>query len=762
MSQLLAGRSLRRLAPWIGACLALSLLSSCGGGGGSKRDSGPEKTNLRVEAVDLDGDTLSYQWRVTGGTVENRNAPETVWTMPDGPGLHFAYVTISDGRGGYVEQQYAVSSDALNTQAAQPAALTMTPPTVAGSDEFDGASVRLRVRAGGNTAFAPTSGTPALRYVYLPDVQVRIVRAGTTDQVFAGTTDLAGEVVAPRLPAGQNYDVLCTSVQGAALRTTGSAETPPVTCGSISGNSEGQTLTLSVVPPSARNLRLFGHIGLSDGGACGWQSEFFGIQTSATVQVLLDDNTAATTPIRVNRFGDYALDAAVPLQATLKLRVRCDGASTDVGVTRPGGGYLATALTEQSQLLTNQRPQLRKMVASGPDGNVRGQMVLPLANAYSQQLPGAPQFLTYKGQDTRLSACQYYRAFGAVSGCDPQGRMIDPITLDDWKREHKFKPYDGGQVQVDATYVNERDLNLVRRMSATKSSANKVAFYVCNSPGPEGHSQRETDRVIDTGLADEKRVACVAMEYSPTPGRSGGQAFTKFLTFGPDGRLLPSINLDGRGEKYMPGACVACHGGASYQGRFPETGNPSPDMKSTFLPFDTGNYLFSTRAELTEALQSASIRKLNDLVLDTQPTPATQALIQGWYQADPLHQDKQHVPAVWASFDPTTQGISATVADSSRFYRQVVGTSCRTCHVAMRETYNWDSGSGFPRLMNYRNSAHICGGGADVHVNASMPNALISRDLLQEQIGQDASLAALMQAFLGCSAPTTDPVYPKR
>ena len=51
---------------------------------------------------------------------------------------------------------------------------------------------------------------------------------------------------------------------------------------------------------------------------------------------------------------------------------------------------------------------------------------------------------------------------------------------------------------------------------------------------------------------------------------------------------------------------------------------------------------------------------------------------------------------------------------------------------------------------------------ADVAVNASMPNALISRDRVAERVQADPSLAALMTTFLGCDVPLPDPVYPKR
>lgn len=91
----------------------LLLSAACGGGSsdGNDRDCGVQQTTLSAAASDGDGDALNYQWRVTGSKVDNRNASQTVWTLPVGSGLHFACATVSDGRGSYTEQQCAVSSD---------------------------------------------------------------------------------------------------------------------------------------------------------------------------------------------------------------------------------------------------------------------------------------------------------------------------------------------------------------------------------------------------------------------------------------------------------------------------------------------------------------------------------------------------------------------------------------------------------------------------------------------------------------------------
>ena len=149
------GESSARRAAW--SLMALTL-AACGGGTGNERDSGAQQTTLSVAASDADGDTLRYEWRATAGAIDNRNSSQTVWTLPDGPGLHFAYVTVSDGKGGYAEQQYAVSSDALGIAAPARAAITRAEPVLPGVDGITG---RLRLSVG-DRKVVPAAGGDAV------------------------------------------------------------------------------------------------------------------------------------------------------------------------------------------------------------------------------------------------------------------------------------------------------------------------------------------------------------------------------------------------------------------------------------------------------------------------------------------------------------------------------------------------------------------------------------------------------------------------
>jgi len=721
--------------------VSVAALTSCGGGStGNSQDSGVNKTYLSVEATDADGDTLQYQWRVTGGSIDNRNASSTVWTMPASRGIHFAYVTISDGRGGYVEQQYAVNADRLDLLPPSQAPIVRAAPAVT---DVEGATARLRFLSTVDTRFQPASaGAPEARTVFLPDVQVQLFDQSTGSLVFGGTTDLSGDLDLPKLVAGTTYNVRCAAQNG----------TPLQDCGSFVADDEAAIRSLAPLLTGAQNLRLFGHVALAGGEVCGHESAFFGIRSAATVQLRLADGTAIGAQLHVNRFGDYQISVAVPVHAALKLDVQCEGyaASLDVPVSPDPAGYVASVPVELSHVIANNRPQLVRMVANGSDGNIRGQMVVPGDGTGSNVHPGADHYLTFKGVDTRLSACLYYRALGAVEDCDAQGNPSGAISFSDWKTKNGF----GLGADVTANFINQRDLNLLRRMVATRSASGGIAFYVCNAPGPDGKSQTEIDRVIEEGMDDKNKIACVAMEYTPVTGANGGQPITQFFTFGPDETLLLSINLDGRGEKFMPGSCVACHGGSTYNGRFPEQATASPFLGARFLPFDTGNYLFSSKSSLSEASQSEAFFQLNQLVLATEIdlNSATSRLINGWY-ANGHVLDKTYVPPAWqlADAQPATAG-------AARFYQEVIAISCRTCHVSLGTRFDWDD----IVLTPARAQTQFCGGTPNVAVNAAMPNALISRDRLFERIESDASLAALVEQFLGCSAPLPDPVYDKR
>jgi hypothetical protein len=307
----------------------------------------------------------------------------------------------------------------------------------------------------------------------------------------------------------------------------------------------------------------------------------------------------------------------------------------------------------------------------------------------------ADRFLTYRGIDTRKSACEYYKAIGATQDCTAKGKLIDPINFRQWLNKFGLSrppsPYSDtpslNPGELHAQFRNVADLNLVRNHHARNAGPDangkdQVGYYVCNHAKPTG-------AVPDTNL-----VACVSMEYSVTPGQNDGKPFTKFLTFGPTGALIPSVNLDGRGEKYTPGNCVPCHGGDNYFNHFPEHGAGAHDgnIGAYFIPFDLDNFTYQTQGPYTQSAQEDAVRGLNlGLKTGEMTTSAALEIVNGWYPGGagvqqsgfiPKGWDPTKTPSVPVAGQPNSQGHPYTF-NGKELYSQVVKPSCRGCHLTM-------------------------------------------------------------------------------
>ncbi len=365
----------------------------------------------------------------------------------------------------------------------------------------------------------------------------------------------------------------------------------------------------------------------------------------------------------------------------------------------------------------------------------------PTANP-SDKVDAGDHFLTFfstqarltfagRGADSKLGSCRYYVSIGAADGCGLNGELINPrFNFSSWKKRWGF---DVAGADVQAIYVNGADLNRERNMHGI-SKALGTAFYVCN------HSSAN-DPTLSNAVNNNKLIACGAMEYSVTPGVNSGLPFVKFYVFGPSGSMIQSANQDGRGEKFLPGACVVCHG--AHHGpnldadftRFDENGRTQPNLRAQFLPFDLTNFVFSTTASLSRASQEAQFRQLNQLVLKDKPTPAIIEFVKGSYPTATSTFASNFVPAGWAGHEP--------------LYNKVVKPYCRSCHLAMAPD---DSTNGLAfqsfeqfRQFNFQNSARTCGLNVGVaRKRYSMPNSLVTFN----KFWNDAAAVSALQTHL--------------
>ena len=696
----------------------------------------PVTVKVAVTVTSAGGGVLAYQWRSTDGSITQVNSPTTTWTLPPGPGLHFAYVLVSNGEGGYTERRVAVNTDSIGGAVVIPSPVTVAAPAEAAAS---GNFYRGFIAQGGVNSKFDLVMKPDMP-VFLEDV--------TTGKHYPSKgvvyTDIRGGFLIPGVPAISSFSTQCSPDGG-------------VTFGDCSSNGPS---TLSIPAGSAvsdyvfggtpASVTISGHLNLQDGTPCGTANEFFGVQSTATAALFDAFDIQREPTVRVNENGDYS----IPYNAAASyVLLQCEGAAP---LTVPVVGLSSTGNTSLgvSKLPGVSAPVISNMTATLGTTSV-GLFLPPPVGTTTDPLPSnlvtrADVFLAEKGLDTRIGACQYYKMIGAVTGCDASGNFTGSISYDQWERQVKIGPYVSGASQYQATYVNKEDLNLTRQHISVSYSSTDTAAVVCNHLGPTTDSQADINTAIANAVAGKNLVACVAMDYMVHAGVNGNQPFVRFMIFGPSGQLLPSVNLDGRREKFVPGTCVVCHGGDHYAGKFPETGTLA-NVGGHFLPYDTGNFEFSTTAGLTEASQELQIYLLNLNVLKAGPTQAEKDLIAGWYGAGQTL-NKNYVPASWA-----TQSTAAT-----NFYKNVYARSCRTCHVAMVEGYNFDHYANItPGGSFYRGSdpsfdvgITVCGGGQSNRAH-TMPNSLVTFNRFWGTIAVPSTQPSQLSAFFGSGVSPT-------
>ena len=769
-------------------------MASCGSGGSdtpgsSSSTPAPVGTTVQVSvsAEDPDNnkvtpgrDQLHYRWAATEGTINNVDAPNTTWTIPPGSGLQFAYVLVSDDKGGYTERRAAALTFA---QAAVTPAVPITPPNPDPTKRFAWGTIFYK----GSLS----------RNVYLAHVPIQLNVNGTAITIF---TDMKGDFFIPNLPnASQTASYTLPGQPPVNFSIPAQTNRPT----SPSSNSYIRLAVDANLRPST-NLIVAGRVELEDGAICGVRDEFFTHSTdpnlltkpvSATAQLLSNINNPLSTEVMVNHYGDFLLTrTALGGPTSAKVRIRCEQAPDEVvTLTLPASGeHKLESISLPPMLLStiklpNNRPTVKSLtITAGGQDISRPDLPQPTTLLDEMQnAPGDDTFLTYKGLDTRRGACQYYKAIGAVQDCNPDGFPLGAqLTLGQWRK--KFNLSAGDPAEVTAKFVNSMDLNFGRDYQGIKRPNGDIAINVCNYPGPQDVTRSdgaptkigmETPADINLSIENMRRgigkIVCVAMDNSAIPPANNGDRFVKFYIFGPAENLLLSVSLDGRREKFVPGSCVACHGGDNYGGKFPEDGSGLADLGSYFLPFDVANFAFSTSdPTLARGQLLRPLRQLNELLVSIpqnaqiQPVTAdTRTLITTrWYTSPTSDEQQQPAPPTYSN-----QQIAGTGArdctdchasapqgpyDATLIHRDVIGPSCQVCH-ASNSIVDDPQAEGSARITFFeRPPAHylqdsglhgphtVCGGSPDLKMNHTMPNALATfeRFWLKKGIDQPRSL----------------------
>ncbi|BFM12186.1 hypothetical protein R50072_23390 [Simiduia litorea] len=303
------------------------------------------------------------------------------------------------------------------------------------------------------------------------------------------------------------------------------------------------------------------------------------------------------------------------------------------------------------------------------------------------------RLLAELGLENAISANNYYALL------DPSGQFS---SFSQWSTYAGFTDADGKAIDdpniTHALYLNNYDLGFGRDMWLRKDGMGNVYSYVTNYP------------TVEAGLDGRQDFAIVAMEYSDNPDINGANAkIVKFYAFVPDERTgdyirSASMNFDGRGEKFLPGVCTACH--QSYQEGSQFTDVAQADLDATFMPWDLDSLLFAsaenpalvestldaskftadTLKKYSRESQEDALRNLNLGALATyKDNPVRHAaaiqLIHGWYGDETQELAVDQLPDNNFNGNYIQPGWEA----EPELYHQSFARNCRICHVQLED-----------------------------------------------------------------------------
>ena len=315
--------------------------------------------------------------------------------------------------------------------------------------------------------------------------------------------------------------------------------------------------------------------------------------------------------------------------------------------------------------------------------------------------------------NTTAYASAYYRAIDPANQKD---------TLAKWKAANGFG---GGGNERLAVFRDVLDLGYGRRMTGRLNADGSVAFFVENynvSNVPGGYSTVNVDAAV---ARDTKwHVGTNAIEWSATPCDAALDPgtcdptvkFAKYFNFSSaDGTRQLTVDLDGRGQKAMPGPCITCHGGRGDPLTPPDAGTGLPrfalvgnsvsqkrgDTQGRLQPFRVDTFEWSTAAGFTRADQEATLKTFNQWVLCTYPgggnvtgswgnctRPAAGAHEWQGTAAEMLEAFYGGPGMPNAQFSDTY--LPAGWAPNANLYQQVVVPFCRTCHLVRGTAHQSD------------------------------------------------------------------------
>lgn len=404
-------------------------------------------------------------------------------------------------------------------------------------------------------------------------------------------------------------------------------------------------------------------------------------------------------------------------------------------------------------------------------------IVVDAAGGVVDPMPGGSDTQRVLAVDTLKASTDPRRLPESAATAAAYYRAVDPLdrrtTLADWLQVAGIANAAGEVVAPPSElkrtlYINNYDLGFTRDMFVRVDPVtDNVYAYVTNFPALRPAIQRDSDEDV---------IATVVMEYSPAEQDPNGppvtdpdRKFTKFFVYIPDQSgdgtqvRVNTLNFDGRGEKWVPGACTPCHGGES-QALTPFGGDlvypGHGDLDAAFLPWDLDSFLYvdaanprqvdplvtagfdidpgyltaEQLARFSRENQEADFRAMNEMVLSTMVDTSgsdrfdvIRPLIHGWYgnldaNGDAMDNgnelpannfDGSYIPRAWRESETGVAGLD-------EFYTEIFGRHCRICHNQIKTINQFGSWDAFLQVSDLTTQY--------VYQDGTMPNARLDMD----------------------------------
>lgn len=343
---------------------------------------------------------------------------------------------------------------------------------------------------------------------------------------------------------------------------------------------------------------------------------------------------------------------------------------------------------------------------------------------------GPDSFLTFPNPQSGPAVDSQSYALAYYNTIDPNNTKD---TLAKWMAANGFGNTATGS-EVSAVFGDVRDLGYGRYVHARRNADGSYAFMVENYLVGPAANYAYSSLNLDAAVAQDQRwhVNTNGIEVSPGPGCTtplpnalpGCRMFAKFYSFNATtGARLLAANLDGRGDKAMPGVCINCHGGrgdallpatvSAPYGQFPVVGDPASgirgDLKAKLHFFEPDTFSYSALASYTRAAQEANIKTMNKWVLCTYPLPSSASGVAVSFSEDscrpiaPANEwqggsadllkaayNNGQLPVAVSgvlvdgmpspTFSDTYVPNGWTTPGQSSLYQNVVKPTCRVCH----------------------------------------------------------------------------------